>query len=129
MRILIYETKQMKLRFLTVFLFAMTTVSLGQELDSVKTRLYEDFSEVYTNESFDIGKEIKTRIMSNDEIYFLIKVIPKKEGVHFIKQITENDSESLYRFNTILNVIRASKKGISRVFIGKGPSPYFSSKC
>ncbi|MDB4292509.1 hypothetical protein N9954_03825 [Maribacter sp.] len=119
----------MNTKILIALLLTITNSVYGQELEALQTLLFDDFSEVFKEEGFEILDTVETKIISEDEIYFLMKVIPKNEGTYFIKQLFEHKPDWGYKNNSILNIIKASKKGTPRFFNGLEPSLAYSSSC
>jgi len=119
----------MLLKVTTFLIFMMANVVVGQQLDSLKNHVVEDFSKVFKNEHFSIEDEVTTKYISEDEVYFVVKIIPKKEGTYFIKQIFEYEKDWGYKNNSILNIIKVAKKGTVRHFSSMEPNPLHSSTC
>lgn len=119
----------MKLKILTILLFIMTNALYGQQLDSIKRVVFNDFSRTFKNEYFRINNEVKTTYLNEDKIFFEIEIVPKKKGIYFIKQIFEYDKDWGYKNNSILNIIKVAEKGTPRYFEGKEPNPYASYTC
>ncbi|MCF6347881.1 MAG: hypothetical protein L3J20_06235 [Flavobacteriaceae bacterium] len=117
----------MKIKILTI-LFIMTNVLYGQQLDSIKKIVFNDFSKTFKNESFRINDDVKTTYMNEDnedEIFFEIEIVPQKKGIYFIKQIFGWG----LRYDSILNIIKVAEKGTPRYFEGTEPDPYTSYTC
>ncbi|QLG46975.1 hypothetical protein [Costertonia aggregata] len=119
----------MRILFLIVTLFAMTFSSYGQELDSVQKLLFNNFVKVFENEHFAIQDRVQQKVIHDEALYFLFKIVPKKEGNYFIKQVFEHKPGWGYKKNSILNVVKAVKKGTPRFFSGIEPSPFNSPTC
>jgi len=111
------------MRFLIFILLIQSQVILGQDLDSLRKALLKDFKETFSEKSFEIGS--MTAKQDSVKNYFEIDIVPQKEGVYLIKQNIKYENGWRYKSNSILNIIKVGKKGISRTFSGIEPNPSF----
>ncbi|MFN8254155.1 MAG: hypothetical protein U0W24_00605 [Bacteroidales bacterium] len=96
----------------------------GQDLDSIGRTYLTAFKETFRHENFVVGNLTIKQLSEN--IYFEIDIVPQKEGVYFIKQTFEYEKGFGYKYNSILNVVKIGKKGVSRTFNGMEPNPFIS---
>ncbi|MGD1839591.1 MAG: hypothetical protein ACFB0B_01630 [Thermonemataceae bacterium] len=114
------------------FLFILTFVisyaqMYGQDLDSLSKVFLKDFKETFETENLEVG-EVTIR-QEEYAVHFDIEVIPKKEGLHFMKQVFTFEQGYGYRNNSILSIIRAGKKGANRYFDSIEPNLYRGYTC